>query len=118
MFKSRIMRVLLIFAVASLLSVQGCKKKAYKVDPNFVGYWDADYGQLDIQKSNYSSSYYYYGGGLSISSTGTARASEKKNILKIGAIKLNIDQYPTSVATGYGYDVWVMIIDGNYYYRN
>ena len=85
------------------------------MDPNFIGYWEAYYGTIRIEENLFRSEYYYYDGFISSNSTGTARVNEKRNILKIGAKKLYIDQYPAYESTLFDCEIWRMVLEGEVY---
>ena len=111
------MKYLLVITLISI-TVLGCKKRAYKVDKNFVGFWSASTSPSDTYSISIEErrGYDIYSGSWGEEYEKTARINRKKDILIIGDLQVHIDQYPTlhlaSIYKPCHLENWTMILEG------
>ena len=109
-----------VVVVAMLLfSVSACKKKAVKVDENFVGNWK-QFGVFVISEINIPNKGKATHHGVVGSDVNDQKgvAKIKKDYLYIGLKKWHIEAYPYQATdTTLGGAVWKMTLDGIGHYR-
>jgi len=113
--------VLAVAVMAVACSFSACKKRADKVDANFIGFWKnrTESSTIRINSKFLGSEYNHYDGYKNESYTGTARVSESKGIFKIGRKTMQINEYPKIFSTNsQGCSDWTMKLDSEIFYKS